>query len=238
MYKKFFHRINGLIPTYGIFPLLFSLIFNCLVYIGTKWIAGDWYHYNIESRWDLALPFVPQFLIIYFGCYLFWAVNYSMIARQDRQSVYQFFTADFISRCVCLVIYLVFPTTNTRPVIEGYGFWEQATRLLYGIDAPDNLFPSIHCLISWFCYIGIRGRKEVPLWYRGASMFFALLVFVSTLLTKQHVMIDVISGVLLAEGCFLIGKKSNLYKWYEKIGNKMEVYVQKLTDRWFFNEKE
>lgn len=40
-------------------------------------------------------------------------------------------------------------------------------RFVYAVDAADNLFPSIHCLVSWFCYIGLRGRRDIPVWYRG-----------------------------------------------------------------------
>lgn len=87
----------------------FSFVFNCLVYSGSRMIAGGWYHHNIETGVDRSLPFVPQFLVIYFGCYLFWAVNYILIARQDRRSVYQFFTGDFISRCICLGFFLHTP---------------------------------------------------------------------------------------------------------------------------------
>ena len=36
-------------------------------------------------------------------------------------------------------------------------------RFLYQVDAADNLFPSIHCLTSWFCYIGIRGRVRAEM---------------------------------------------------------------------------
>ena len=50
-------------------------------------IAGGWYHHNIETAVDRSLPFVPQFLIIYFGCYLFWIVNYILIARQDQMCI-------------------------------------------------------------------------------------------------------------------------------------------------------
>ena len=89
--------------------------------------------------------------------------------------------------------------------------------LVYRIDAADNLFPSIHCLVSWFCYIGIRGRKEIPMWYRGASCVMAVLVCVSTLTTKQHVIIDVAGGVLLAEACYWIAKKPVLFRNYEKV---------------------
>ena len=154
--KRFWKYVTGVVPAYGLFPLVFSFVFNCLVYSGSRAIAGGWYHHNIESSLDLRLPFVPQFLIVYFGCYIFWAVNYILAARQEKEQVYRFFTADLISRCVCLIIFLAYPTTNTRPVIEGSGFWDLLAGWLYSIDAADNLFPSIHCLVSWFCFLGDR----------------------------------------------------------------------------------
>ena len=184
--KRFWKYVTGIVPAYGLFPLVFSFVFNCLVYSGSRAIAGGWYHHNIESNLDLRLPFVPQFLIIYFGCYVFWAVNYILAARQEREQVYRFFTADIISRCVCLIIFLAYPTTNTRPVITDAGLWNQAALWLYSIDAADNLFPSIHCLVSWFCYLGIRGNQKVPVWYQRVSMVIAVLVFVSTLLTERQ----------------------------------------------------
>lgn len=220
--KKLLDRMTNILPLYGIFPLLFSLGFNCLVYMGSRLFTSQWHHYNIETALDLKIPFLPEFLIIYFGCYLFWVVNYILIARQEREQVYRFFTGDFLSRCVCLAFYLLFPTTNTRPLLAGNGFWEQAAGILYTIDAPDNLLPSIHCLVSWFCYLGIRGRKDIPLWYQRFSMFFAILVFASTLFTKQHVVVDVVAGLLLAELCFYIGRKTNLYRYYAAIANRME----------------
>lgn len=228
--KNLLKGLTRILPAYGVFPVIFSFVFNCLVYSGSRMIAGGWYHHNIETGVDRSIPFVPEFLVIYFGCYVFWAVNYILIARQDRRSVYQFFTGDFISRCVCLVSFLAFPTTNTRPLITGSGLWNQAALWLYSIDAADNLFPSIHCLVSWFCYLGIRGRKEIPRWYQSVSMVIALLVFASTLLTKQHVIIDVAGGVLLAEFCFFIGRKTDLYRIYERFGSRIEQKIRRLTE--------
>ena len=228
--KNLLKGLTRILPAYGVFPVIFSFVFNCLVYSGSRVIAGGWYHHNIETGVDRSIPFVPEFLMIYFGCYVFWAVNYILIARQDRRSVYQFFTGDFISRCVCLVSFLAFPTTNTRPLITGSGLWNQAALWLYSIDAADNLFPSIHCLVSWFCYLGIRGRKEIPRWYQSVSMVIAILVFASTLLTKQHVIVDVAGGILLAESCFFIGRKTDLYRIYERFGSRIEQKIRRLTE--------
>nr|WP_296050326.1 phosphatase PAP2 family protein [uncultured Blautia sp.] len=228
--KHFLKKITGIVPAYGFFPLVFSFVFNCLVYSGSRAVAGSWYHHNIESNLDLRLPFLPQFLIIYFGCYIFWAANYILAARQDREEVYRFFTADFISRCVCLVIFLAYPTTNTRPVIEGSGFWDLLAGWLYSIDAADNLFPSIHCLVSWFCFLAVKGQKKIPIWYKAVSFILAVLVFLSTLFTKQHVIVDVAGGIFLAQGCFWIGKHTEIWHIYEYIGNKIEKAITKYIE--------
>lgn len=214
-----------IIPSDRIIPLIAAVTVNMAVYVGSRIIAGSWKHYNIECSIDRMIPFFAPSVIIYLGCYLFWAANYILIARLEEKEVCQFFSADFISRVVCLIFYLFFPTTNTRPVIDADGFWNQIMVYLYQIDAADNLFPSIHCLVSWFCYVGLRGRKQIPFWYRCFSCIMAILVCVSTLLTKQHVIIDVAGGIILAEVCFWIGKKDAVWTCYEKFLRKANALI-------------
>ncbi len=211
--------MSKIIKKDSIIPLIFAVSFNMAVYFGSRIIAGNWHHYNIESSLDRLIPIWAPSVIIYLGCYLFWAANYIIIAQQEKDIVCQFFSADFLSRIVCLIFYLVVPTTNVRPNVDPSGFWNQLLLYLYSIDAADNLFPSIHCLVSWFCYIGIRGNEKIPKWYRVLSCIMALLVCASTLLTKQHVIIDVIGGILLAEFCIWFSKKTSIWKVYQNILN-------------------
>lgn len=213
--------LSGIVPRDRIFPLFMAVAVNFAVYFGTRIIAGGWYHHNIESALDQKIPLWAPSVLIYFGCYLFWIANYIIIARQDKQLVCRFFSADFISRLVCMLVYLLYPTTNTRPEILPEGFWNQAMLFLYNTDAADNLFPSIHCLVSWFCYISLRGRKNISFGYRAFSCIMAVLVCVSTLTTKQHVIIDVIGGVALAEICFYVGKFPAVRGTYEKLLDKV-----------------
>lgn len=213
--------LSRVIPENSLFPLLLALTCNMLVYSGARVIAGGWYHHNIESPVDKLIPFWPPSAFIYLGCYLFWVVNYILIARQSKKEVCQFFSADLLSRLICLIVFLVFPTTNVRPYVEPDGFWNRVMLLVYAVDAADNLFPSIHCLVSWFCYIGIRGNKTIPVWYQRFSCIMAILVCMSTLTTKQHVIIDVFGGILLAEICFRVGKQEKIYGAYERIYDKV-----------------
>lgn len=224
--KKIIKKIIQIIPTYSFFPLIFSFTFNMIVYTGSRMIAGEWHHYNIETFLDRRIPFWAPSAIIYLGCYLFWIANYILIARQEKKEVYRFFAADFLSRVICLAFFLLFPTTNIRPELSPVGFWNKCMIIVYSVDAADNLFPSIHCLVSWFCYIGIRGNKDISKWYRGFSCIMALLVCLSTLLTKQHVIVDVAGGILLAEICFYFGKKSVMIDMYEKFQNGVNKIIR------------
>ena len=153
---------------------------------------------------------------------LFWLLSgldckLSDCRKQREEFVWRFFAADVLARLVCMAFYLLLPTTNVRPSIPEQGFWNQMLALLYQMDAADNLFPSIHCLNSWFCYIAVRGRREIPRWYQRFSFWAALAVFVSTLTTKQHVIADVIGGALLAEVTWQIAGRTHLGAWYGMI---------------------
>ena len=150
---------------------------------------------------------------------LFWLLSGLdlIAASREKEFVWRFFAADVLARLVCMAFYLLLPTTNVRPSIPEQGFWNQMLALLYQMDAADNLFPSIHCLNSWFCYIAVRGRREIPRWYQRFSFWAALAVFVSTLTTKQHVIADVIGGALLAEVTWQIAGRTHLGAWYGTI---------------------
>lgn len=211
---KLTDRLIKIMPAYSWIPLATAFSWNMIVYSGSKIIAGDWHHYNIETQLDLAIPFLPWTILIYFGCYLFWIANYILSVRQGQEETWRFLSADFLAKCICLFFFLAFPTTNTRPEVVPEGFWGTLMHFLYTVDSADNLFPSIHCLTSWFCYIGVRGRKNIPVAYRTFSCVAAVAVFLSTLTTKQHVLADVVAGVLLAELCYFIAGHTRLACWY------------------------
>ena len=173
------------IPKYSIIPLITALVLNTLVYSGTMVLCKGLYHHDFTTAFDRMVPVIPEFTSIYLICYVFWVVNYIMTARISREHMYRFLTADYLSRIVCGIFFVFLPTPLVRPEITGTGFWDQALRFVYSIDQSANLFPSIHCLVSWFCYIGIRHQKKIPVWYQRFSLVFAILVCISTQVTKH-----------------------------------------------------
>ena len=206
--------LEKLIPSYGRWPLLLALAFQFLCYFGTKLVAVSWPHHVMETALDRAIPLVPWTVAVYCGAFLFWAVNYILAVRQGQANAMRFLAADTAGKLVCFVVFLALPTTVTRPEVPAGGFFSWVMALVYAADTPVNLFPSLHCFCSWLCWAGIRGQRDVPRGYRVFSLIMTLAVGVSTLTTKQHVIVDVVAGFALAELCWQAAGHTKLSAWY------------------------
>lgn len=220
MYHWLKKYIDPICPLFAIIPLLSCFALNMIVYSGCMILCADWYHYDFTTPLETAIPLVSEWIYIYFGCYIFWIVNYIMVARihrDDKAMFYRFVITDMTSRLICAIFFIGLPTTNIRPEVPEGGFSAWLLTLLYNVDQPVNLFPSIHCLVSWLCFAGIRGSAKVPFWYKAFSCMVALLVVLSTLFTKQHYAIDTIAGIVLAEVLFQIYQRISAYQLVEHL---------------------
>ena len=182
-----------------------ALLWNQLVYWGGAALAETRHHYQFSTALDRAIPLIPWTVCIYFGCYAFWALHYCLCAAVPTRAR-RFFTADFIAKGVCFVFFVGLPTTMARPAVQGLNVWESLVRALYILDAPVNLFPSIHCLNSWLCWASARDIPAFSRGYKAFALCAAVAVCVSTLTLRQHVLLDVAGGILLAEVCWQLAK--------------------------------
>ena len=213
---------------YALASVLFTILTNQTVYQGVKLI-------NLRyPAWDIAMPIdytfktVPWTISIYVGAYIIWFVSYFVIAMQDdRKQSERFFSAVLVSRPILLFIFLVIPTTaNLRQEVTGTGIWNWMLSFIYTADSPAvNYFPSLHCMASWFCVIGVRGKKEFPLWWRIASYLLAFAVFVSVITTRQHVLIDIPGGIVFAELCYAISDFEGVQRFYTRISTWIMVHI-------------
>ena len=219
MIKKKF-TLRSLIPAYIWLPLILAFLWNQIVYCGSRMLMRNHFHYDITTPLDSLIPVIPWTLSIYVFSFLYWPFQYLMCCRLGKDHAYRFLSADFFAKTICLVFFLLFPTTNARPPVSEHGFWNLSLNLLYRLDAPDNLLPSIHCLVSWLCYVGVRGQHKIWRPYRLFVFGMALAICISTLTTKQHVIPDVAAGILLAEFSYWFVHYSHLDQLYANILSK------------------
>lgn len=214
-------KLNDIIPSYAVIPLLTALLMNFITYNGTQIITNEMVHHNMSIFIDKWIPFLPVFVVFYVLAYLQWVVGYIVIARENKETCYHYLSAELIAKMICLVCFIVVPATLVRPEITGNNFFEGLTKIIYFFDSPANLFPSIHCLESWMCFRGSLPLKKVPKWYKISQFIMTIFVCMSTVFLKQHVFVDIIGGILVVEIGLWIAKKFHSGQKYEKIVGKL-----------------
>lgn len=195
-------RDSGWITLRGMIGSALCFGVNALVYWPTQLLAQGRNLTDMTTALDRAIPILPLWSLVYLGAYVFWMVNYTLMLREETWG--DLIGADVAAKCVCGLIFLLLPTTNVRTAVTGDGLGENLLRLIYQLDAPLDLFPSIHCLESWICFRGILGSRKTPGWYQAVSFVLCVAVCLSTLFTGQHVVADVLGGILLAEGALRV----------------------------------
>ena len=225
---KLLEKCKKWIPVWEILPLLSILAVKCLVYWGSGVLTADRYHFDFTFAFDRSVPLIPEFVWIYILAFPFWAVNYILAARRGKKSFYRFVATDLLVHITCFIVFMAVPTTNIRPVIAGDTLSERALSLVYTMDGgnmPSNLLPSIHCYVSWLCWRGLKGAREIPAWYQRFSLVFAVLIIISTQVLKQHYIVDAIAAVILVEAAWRFFAKESRY---QKIMNIFEYWNRKI----------
>ena len=194
-------------PHWILLPLV-AFIWNQVIYQGAFFLTASRHHFDFALPVDSTIPLIPWTIVIYYGCFLHWGLHYLCVAKLGNRNTRQFYAADFLIKSVSFLFFLCLPTVMHRPEVTGTGFWNDAIRFLYWMDKPYNLFPSIHCSVSWLCWISVRKNTQVPKWYRYFALIAAIAVCLSTLTTRQHVLVDIAGGLLVAEVCWALAAKS------------------------------
>lgn len=218
-------QIRRLIPSYAAFPLMMTGVMNIFAFQVPKLIqmfTDPAKMHDMTTAFDAAWPFEPVWVCIYVATFAFWTYQNITVARESPEAANRLFAADFPAHLICFFFFVLYPTTNVRPEVTGTGFAAWLMRLIYWIDTPTNLFPSIHCFVAW---LGTRYIYECKsLRHRALSNILctigSLLVFASTLFTRQHVLLDVVSGVAVAEIGWLVARFTKLPNVLERLNEK------------------
>ena len=197
--KYYIKKLFNILPRYGWIMIICSLSLNVLTYNGTRLIIANFPKHNLTTVWDTLIPFRTEWVIIYLLAYVQWFIGFVAAGRERKALCYRILGGEMIAKFLCMVCYIAIPVTINRPEIVGNTPWDYITRFVFFVDAPESLFPSIHCLESYICFRGAMLSEKLPRWYVPVTGIFALLVFASTVLIKQHFLADIVAGILVGE---------------------------------------
>ena len=186
--------------------------FECLMYL----LGPELSMRTGTDRWAIApkipfiddnIPLVKVFVIIYVGSFAFWAIYMLIISTTDSRNYINFIISYMITAFIGFLFFLFMPTYIDRSAegvlaaVEGPGFLNWVNRLNYACDGWEigrSLFPSFHCFISMFCYLGIRKCSYIGRKVKVFAVVSIVLICLSTVFTKQHYFMDIVGGVGIA----------------------------------------
>ena len=165
---------------------------------------------QILLPFDKNIPLFPSAIIPYlFGSLLFIAFPIWAAVFAKPQEFEAYAISILLATVASYAVYLAFPTFVTRPEIASTDIFSKAMEILYKTDKAYNAVPSGHAFSTTMIFLYLsRWRPD----YRFAWLIIAILVLASTLLTRQHNLIDLFSGVLLGVLAYIVGR-SVQRKW-------------------------
>lgn len=170
-------------------------------------------HFSLWGPWQLSMfnvekniPFIPWSVSIYLSVYLLIIIALIIIPKNKfRSAIYGMFGIMIIHGLFFLIIPTTYPRPNFPLDISAINYY--LYKFLIATDLPQNCFPSQHvsmCIfISLFIYFI---NKKIGTIF----LIWSLLIIISTLTLKQHYILDVLGGFILAILANVILQRRNL----------------------------
>lgn len=149
--------------------------------------------YDLRTRVDRYIPFVPAFIIPYFGIFLF--IPGAIALLFETPFAVPYFASLALGVYLGAVAWYLFPARMYQPRITGESFVDRLTARLYRDDPHANGFPSSHVINSTVTsyYLSLAfPHLAVLSWLIGGA------IILSTVLIKHHRVADVFGGIAWA----------------------------------------
>ena len=149
--------------------------------------------YYWASRYDRHIPLIPVFVLPYVSFFPY--IAFTVIALWNTQYETSLLITLIVAKSTAMVFWYIFPNGVARPQITADTWLHRLLGKIYRHDKDTNGFPSSHVFISLICayFLATAYPAYAPLVWIIAS----LIVF-STVFTKQHYVVDVFGGGVMA----------------------------------------
>lgn len=169
--------------------------------------------HTLVTSIDNNIPFLKVFILPYVAWYAFIFIIMAYLCYKDRKTYYITITSYLLGLIASYITFYFFQTTVPRPDVVGNDILSKIIQIIYRTDKPYNCFPSIHVLSSFLMIKAIMtssARNKTNLVIIGSS---SALIIISTLFIKQHVILDVFSGIIYADLLFRLVQTYGVLFW-------------------------
>ena len=148
---------------------------------------------------DDKIPFVRQFVLIYVLWYPLMLGATLYLLLRDRRAFVRYARAVVLGLTACMLTFVLFPSEQElRPAeVPGNDLTAWLLRAIYAADTNTNVFPSMHVVGTLAAVFGIFDSRSAPRGVQWGVAALGVLINASTVLIKQHSVLDILGGVVL-----------------------------------------
>lgn len=155
------------------------------------WFGGIWL--------DALIPLVPPFIVFYMLGYLFVLSPVFVLRRRGEFEAGVVVFAAMLG--LAFLVFHFFPVFMHKPLAMGDDLLSSLTRYQQRADVVVNNLPSLHVALNAFAWLVLFCRaRRTALWLLPV----VLCIVASTVLVKQHLILDVLGGAAWAGAGFFI----------------------------------
>lgn len=146
----------------------------------------------LEARLESGIPFLPWSIWVYLAFFplIGWAA-----LRVEQALFWRFVGACVIAALVAWSVVLLYPLSFARPdpASIASAWYREIFTLVHAADPAHISFPSLHVAVTWVCCFTLWASPG-----RARRLALCCAISLSTLTTKQHLVLDAVGGIALA----------------------------------------
>ncbi len=179
------------------YAILFGIIFSIIFSITAR--LPRYTRLDISTPIDAATPIIPFFVIFYLLSYIFPLAAF--LAANSKKQLKAIFNIFILQLLTASIFFLAIPIAIKHQPILTNDFFSRILILIRTIiDNEWNAFPSHHVASAFLTFLIVREEKKQ---FTIPAFIISFLIILSTLFTKQHVILDVFAGLLLSSIFYL-----------------------------------
>lgn len=159
------------------------------------------------SPLDLSIPFIKEFILAYFFWFVYMAIGFVYFGMVSRKEYYRLLKFISLSMCFAYIIFILYPNGQfARPVVLGDDIFSKMVKFLYSTCETNNVFPSLHVANAVGVHLSViySDKLKNKTLMKIVSSILLVLICASTVFVKQHSIIDVLGGFVLAFVIYLV----------------------------------
>lgn len=174
--------------------------------------------YSLMTDLDRGMPFIKAFVVPYLFWYLYLLLGLLYLSKVNRRGFYLTILIYDLGLIASSSIYFLFQTHVPRPILVGDDWLTHMISFVYQMDQPYNCFPSTHVFTTYLLMKSIHEHSRNSI-LKLAVHIVGISIILSTVLIKQHVILDIIGAILLVELLYRAVQfvaKEGIIKWAKK----------------------